>query len=250
MRDGIDAVNALRGTSQGAVTLALVGALASTTLTERLRDFRDTHPAIDLRIQTGLSAEVSALVPRGDATLGLRAACGLSTTEIIPIDSLTAQHSPRCSPRGPNGHSFNPPRMASSATAVTRSSRASCRIAASFSLRNPAARSGARAGAVVLARHLPHPGRRCRSPAVGGPGSGGVRSRKLGPALLGLVVSVRDGRAGLLSAGAVTAHRIGESAPSWPVNSYRGSWCADPSAVAGREHRSANPHRGRKWVAG
>ncbi len=157
-RDGIDAVDAMRGTSQGAVTLALVGTLAGTTLTERLRCFREAHPAIDLRIRTDLSAEVSALVRRGDATLGLRyeldpdphlvsstvyrelmvpvcsprhplasarrvepraladerwitfpsrpgavlepyssalehwrAACGLSTSEIIPIDSLTAQ---------------------------------------------------------------------------------------------------------------------------------------------------------------
>jgi DNA-binding transcriptional LysR family regulator len=158
MRDGIEAVNALRGTSQGAVTLALVGTLASTTLTERLRRFREAHPAIDLRLRTALSAEVSALVRRGDATLGLRyerdpdpdlvssavhdepmvpvcsphhrlargrriepgalagerwiafpsragaprepyssalehrlAACGLGASEILPIDSLTAQ---------------------------------------------------------------------------------------------------------------------------------------------------------------
>jgi DNA-binding transcriptional LysR family regulator len=72
MRDGIDAVAAVRGTSQGTVTLALVGTLASTALTERLRCFREAHPAIDLRIRTGLSAEVSALVRRGDAALGLR----------------------------------------------------------------------------------------------------------------------------------------------------------------------------------
>jgi len=158
MRDGIDAVDALRGTGQGAVTLAVVGTLASTALTERLRRFREAHPEIDLRIRTALSAEVSALVRRGDATLGLRyeldphpdlvsstihdepmvpvcsprhrlarargvepaalagerwmtfpsrpaaarepyssalehrlAACGLGPSEIIPIDSLTAQ---------------------------------------------------------------------------------------------------------------------------------------------------------------
>jgi DNA-binding transcriptional LysR family regulator len=72
MRDGIDAVAAVRGTSQGTVTLALVGTLASTALAERLRCFRDAHPAIDLRMQTGLSAEVSALVRRGEAALGLR----------------------------------------------------------------------------------------------------------------------------------------------------------------------------------
>jgi DNA-binding transcriptional LysR family regulator len=72
MRDGIDAVGALRGTSRGAVTLAVVGTLASTTLTDRLRRFREAHPGIDLRLRTALSAEVSALVLRGDATLGIR----------------------------------------------------------------------------------------------------------------------------------------------------------------------------------
>lgn len=72
MRDGAEAVEAVRGESRGAVTLAVVGTLASSSLTERLRRFRASHPAIDLRIQTALSAEVSALVRRGDATLGLR----------------------------------------------------------------------------------------------------------------------------------------------------------------------------------
>ena len=158
MRDGMDAVGALRGVNRGAVMLAIVGTLASTTLTERLRRFRDAHPGIDLRLRTALSTEVSDLVRRGDATLGLRydadphpdlvaakihdepmvvvssprhrlarvprihpralsgerwitfpprpgaarepytsaladrlAACGLSASEIIPIDSLTAQ---------------------------------------------------------------------------------------------------------------------------------------------------------------
>ncbi len=72
MRDGLDAVAALRGANHGGVTLALVGTLASTSLTERLREFRATHAAVDLRLRTALSAEVSALVRRGDATLGLR----------------------------------------------------------------------------------------------------------------------------------------------------------------------------------
>ena len=158
MRDGIDAVVELRRANRGAVTLAMVGTLASTMLTERLRRFREANPEIDLRIRTALSAEVSALVRRGDATLGLRynsdphpdlvsstihnepmvpvcsprhrlararrvdppalagerwiafpprpeaarepyssaleqrlAACGLGASEIVPIDSLTAQ---------------------------------------------------------------------------------------------------------------------------------------------------------------
>src|SRR5262245_897278 len=72
MRDGIAAVDALRGTGQGTVGLALVGTLASTTLTACLRTFREAHPGVGLRLRTALSAEVSALVRRGDATLGLR----------------------------------------------------------------------------------------------------------------------------------------------------------------------------------
>ena len=72
MKDGIEAVGALRGASQGTVSLAIVGTLASTDLTERLARFRAAHPAVDLRIRTALSSEVSALVRRGDATLGLR----------------------------------------------------------------------------------------------------------------------------------------------------------------------------------
>ena len=72
MRDGVEAVGALRGGDRGAVRLAVVGTLASTTLTERLRRFRERFPGIDLRVTTALSREVSELVRRGDVTLGLR----------------------------------------------------------------------------------------------------------------------------------------------------------------------------------
>ena len=72
MRDGVEAVGALKGGDRGTVTLALVGTLASTRLTERLRRFRESFPAIELRLRTALSREVSDLVRRGDATLGLR----------------------------------------------------------------------------------------------------------------------------------------------------------------------------------
>ena len=72
MRDGVEAVTALKGGDRGTVTLAVVGTLASTPLTARLRRFREAFPAIDLRVRTALSREVSELVRRGDATLGLR----------------------------------------------------------------------------------------------------------------------------------------------------------------------------------
>jgi DNA-binding transcriptional LysR family regulator len=72
MRDGIDAVSAVRGIARGTVTLALVGTLASSSLTARLSQLRQAHPGLDLRLRTALSTEVSALVLRGDAALGLR----------------------------------------------------------------------------------------------------------------------------------------------------------------------------------
>jgi DNA-binding transcriptional LysR family regulator len=98
LRDGIAAVEALRGTSRGTVALALVGTLASTTLTTCLRRFREAHPAVDLRLRTGLSAEVSALVRRGDATLGLR----YGADEHPDLVSTTVHDEPMlpvCSPR-------------------------------------------------------------------------------------------------------------------------------------------------------
>jgi DNA-binding transcriptional LysR family regulator len=72
MRDVRDAVASLQAADRGAVTLTLVGTLAGSSLTAALRRFRDAHPGVDLRLRTALSTEVSALVRRGDATLGLR----------------------------------------------------------------------------------------------------------------------------------------------------------------------------------
>lgn len=72
VRDGAAAVRALSGGDTGSLTLAIVGTLASTDLAARLGRFRDAHPRVRLLLRTGSSAEVSALVRRGEATLGLR----------------------------------------------------------------------------------------------------------------------------------------------------------------------------------
>lgn len=72
VRDGTEAVRGVAQEDRGAVALALVGTLAGTELTERLRRFRQTYPAIQLTLHTGRSREVSALVQRGEAHLGLR----------------------------------------------------------------------------------------------------------------------------------------------------------------------------------
>src|SRR5262245_23773811 len=70
--DGRDAVRALDHPDRGTVTLAIVGTLAGTALTGRLEKFRRVHPAVRLALRTALSREVSALVRRGDAALGVR----------------------------------------------------------------------------------------------------------------------------------------------------------------------------------
>jgi DNA-binding transcriptional LysR family regulator len=71
-RDGTEAARALEAEERGTVTLALVGTLASTGLTARLRHFRDERPGVRLLMHTARSDEVSAMVQRGDAQLGLR----------------------------------------------------------------------------------------------------------------------------------------------------------------------------------
>src|SRR5581483_12029086 len=70
--DGAAAVEALAHGETGRLTLAIVGTLASTDVTAQLRRFRDDHPRLDFLLRTGNSAEVSGLVRRGEAALGLR----------------------------------------------------------------------------------------------------------------------------------------------------------------------------------
>src|SRR5207237_2001834 len=71
-RDGADSVPALHQVGGGTIALPRVGPLASNTLTACLERFREAHPRVELRLRTALSQEVSVLVRRGDATLGLR----------------------------------------------------------------------------------------------------------------------------------------------------------------------------------
>lgn len=72
VRDGVDAVRALTIGDTGRLTLAIVGTLASSGLAARLARFRDAHPRLRLLLRTGSSADVSGLVRRGEAALGLR----------------------------------------------------------------------------------------------------------------------------------------------------------------------------------
>lgn len=72
VEDARSAVHDLATDTVGPVSLAVVGTLADTDLTHELRRFAAEHPGVDLRLRTATSAEVSDLVRRGEAALGLR----------------------------------------------------------------------------------------------------------------------------------------------------------------------------------
>jgi DNA-binding transcriptional LysR family regulator len=72
LRDTEGAIRAMRTGDAGRVALVAVGTLAGTNLTAVLKRFAADHPNIDLSIGTSTSAEVSDLVRRGEATIGLR----------------------------------------------------------------------------------------------------------------------------------------------------------------------------------
>jgi len=72
LKDGAEAVRGLARGERGAVSVALVGTLASTRFAGMLRQFGQRHPSVKLELRTANSDEVSDLVRRGEATLGLR----------------------------------------------------------------------------------------------------------------------------------------------------------------------------------
>lgn len=72
LHDAASAIQAMRTETAGRVSIVAVGTLASTNLTAILKRFAASYPGIDLSIRTANSAEVSDLVRRGDASLGLR----------------------------------------------------------------------------------------------------------------------------------------------------------------------------------
>jgi DNA-binding transcriptional LysR family regulator len=72
IKDGAEAVRALRAPEQGTIRLALVGTLAGTTVVTHLRRFMRTHPKVRIELRTANSQDVSGLVRNGEVTLGLR----------------------------------------------------------------------------------------------------------------------------------------------------------------------------------
>ena len=72
LRDGREAVRGLQAGIEGAVSLALVGTLADTHVVDVLRQFGRRSKDVRLELRTASSREVTDLVRRGEATLGLR----------------------------------------------------------------------------------------------------------------------------------------------------------------------------------
>jgi DNA-binding transcriptional LysR family regulator len=72
LRDGRNAVRSLQACVEGPISLALVGTLADTHIVEAVRRFSAQSKDVRLELRTASSREVTDLVRRGDATLGLR----------------------------------------------------------------------------------------------------------------------------------------------------------------------------------
>jgi DNA-binding transcriptional LysR family regulator len=71
-RDAENAVRALARQNSGPVSLAVVGTLAGGRLSKILKRFAREHKGVDLTLRTATSAEVSDVIRRGEATIGLR----------------------------------------------------------------------------------------------------------------------------------------------------------------------------------
>lgn len=72
LHDGRAAVRGLQAGHEGVISLALVGTLADMQIVEVLRRFAAQWKKVRLELRTASSREVSDLVRRGEATLGLR----------------------------------------------------------------------------------------------------------------------------------------------------------------------------------
>jgi len=72
LKDAGQALADIKSDGAGPVSLAVVGTLASTGLTQVLMRFRVQFPKTALSLRTATSAEVSEIVRRGEAEIGLR----------------------------------------------------------------------------------------------------------------------------------------------------------------------------------
>ena len=72
VKDAEAAVRGLKAADAGPVSLAVVGTLAGGRLTQVLKAFAAAHPGVEIALTTATSSEVSDLVRRGEAAIGLR----------------------------------------------------------------------------------------------------------------------------------------------------------------------------------
>ena len=86
LKDGREAVHSLRTGMRGAISLALVGTLADTHIVDVLRQFARRSKDVRLELRTASSAEVTNLVRRGEATLGLRYFAS-DRSELVSLDA-------------------------------------------------------------------------------------------------------------------------------------------------------------------
>ena len=86
LRDGREAVAGLAGGVGGTISLALVGTLADTRIIDALRRFTRCSKGVHLELRTASSREVTDLVRRGEAMLGLRY-FGSGRPELVSIDA-------------------------------------------------------------------------------------------------------------------------------------------------------------------
>jgi DNA-binding transcriptional LysR family regulator len=84
--DGREAVAGLAGGMGGTISLALVGTLADTVIIHALRRFTRRSKGVRLELRTASSREVTDLVRRGEAMLGLRY-FGSDRPELVSIDA-------------------------------------------------------------------------------------------------------------------------------------------------------------------
>ncbi len=86
LRDGQAAVRGLRAGLHGSVSLALVGTLADTHIVDALRRFQRRAKDVRLELRTASSSEVTNLVRRGEATVGLRYFTG-DGAELVSLEA-------------------------------------------------------------------------------------------------------------------------------------------------------------------
>lgn len=72
IHDGREALKTNEETETGTINIALVGTLANTALSHKLKTFKQRHPRVVIKLQTALSHEVTELVTAGEAHIGLR----------------------------------------------------------------------------------------------------------------------------------------------------------------------------------